>query len=108
MWAGNTRYANGYDNHNDNDNGQAGLTDNPPVYVLGGNIVPLSVNGTNTTAAARAGNLTLLAALPGAQLLGSFERCGQGCAASSQPGNLVTCGHMYLDGGETCPIRQRH
>ena len=35
--------------------GQAAPTDNPPVYVLGGNIVPIGVNGTNTTTGARTG-----------------------------------------------------
>jgi hypothetical protein len=34
---------------------QAGITDNTPVYVLGGNIIPIGVNGTNTTTGARAG-----------------------------------------------------
>ena len=77
---------------------QAQTTDNPPVYILGGNIIPIGANGTNNTAAAMAANLTLIAALPGPQQPG-FERCGQGCAAQSSPGNLVACGHMYLDQG---------
>ena len=34
---------------------QASTTDNPPVYLLGGNIVPIGVTGTNTTTAARTG-----------------------------------------------------
>ena len=37
-------------------------------------------------------------ALPGANSP-DFKRCGQGCASTSGPGNLVACGHMYLDGG---------
>ena len=104
---------------------QAGTTDNTPVYVLGGNIVPIGVNGTNTTSGAQSGpgstpwhgeallqgngspercmhawpgNLTLLIALPDGQSPG-FQRCGQLCAATSSEGNLVACGHMYLDGG---------
>ena len=77
---------------------QAAPTDNPPVYILGGNVVPVGANGTNTTAAARAANLTLVAALPGPHSP-SFSRCGQGCSAQSSSGNLVACGHMYLDQG---------
>ena len=77
---------------------QAQTTDDPPVYILGGNIVPIGVNGTNNTSAARAGNLTLVAALPGPQSP-YFYRCGQSCAAQSSPSNLVACGHMYLDQG---------
>ena len=77
---------------------QAAPTDNPPVYILGGNVVPIGANGTNTTAAARAANLTLVAALPGPHSP-LFSRCGQGCSAQSSPGNLVACGHMYLDQG---------
>ena len=38
---------------------QAGITDNTPVYVLGGSIVPIGVNGTNTTTFARAGSAPL-------------------------------------------------
>lgn len=78
---------------------QANLTDNTPVFILGGNIVPMGPNGTVTTTAARAGDLTLVAAMPAASST-HFDRCSQGCAGTSQPGNLVACGHMYLDQGE--------
>lgn len=61
-------------------------------------MVPIGPNGTNTTTAARSGNLTLIAALPGS-LSPAFYRCGQGCAAQSSSGSLVACGHMYLDQG---------
>ncbi len=77
---------------------QAGLEDNPPVYVLGGNIVPLGASGMMTTSYLRASNLTLLVAFSSAQAP-TFERCGQGCAAHSSSSLLVTCGHMYLDQG---------
>ena len=77
---------------------QAQTTDDPPVFILGGNIVPIGANGTNNTDAARAANLTLLAALPGLQSP-FFHRCGQGCAAQSSPSSLVACGHIYLDQG---------
>ncbi|CAL5222310.1 g4654 [Coccomyxa viridis] len=77
----------------------AGLEDNPPVYVRGGNIVPLGASGLMTTTALRASNLTLLAAFPSAESP-HFERCGQGCRAQSTAQRLVTCGHMYLDQGE--------
>ena len=60
--------------------------------------MPVGANGTNTTAAARAANLTLIAALPGPRSP-SFSRCSQGCSAQSSSGNLVACGHMYLDQG---------
>ncbi len=78
---------------------QAGLADNPPVFVLGGNIVPLGPPGTNTTTALRAGNLTLLVAFPSADSP-PFERCGGGCGSQNGVGNRVTCGHMYLDQGK--------
>ena len=78
---------------------QAGLEDNPPVYILGGNIIPLGSSGLMTTTALRASNLTLLTAFPSAHSP-PFERCGQGCAVPSTPSRLVTCGHMYLDQGQ--------
>ena len=77
---------------------QAALTDNPPVYILGGNIIPLGQPGMMTTSLLRASNLTLLAAFASPDAP-AFERCGQGCSAQSSPGRLVTCGHMYLDHG---------
>ena len=43
--------------------------------------------------------MTLLIALPGASSP-DIKRCGQGCASTNVPNNLVACGHMYLDGGE--------
>ena len=77
---------------------QAALEDNPPVYILGGNIVPLGSPGLMTTNYLRASNLTLIAAFP-SEHSPSFERCGQGCAEHSSSSRLVTCGHMYLDHG---------
>lgn len=78
---------------------QAGLEDNPPVYILGGNIIPLGSSGLMTTTALRASNLTLLTAFPSAHSP-PFERCGQSCDVPSTPSRLVTCGHMYLDQGQ--------
>ena len=77
---------------------QAGMEDNPPVYVLGGNIVPLGASGLMTTTALRASNLTLLAAFP-APGSPPFERCGKRCTVQSTAKHLVTCGHMYMDQG---------
>ncbi|CAL8465182.1 g4717 [Coccomyxa elongata] len=85
------------------DHTAANLTDNTPVFILGGNIIPIGPNGTNTTTAARAGNLTLTAAMPTTSSTW-FDRCGKGCAAASQPGELVACGHMYLDQGEELTV----
>ncbi|CAL8465181.1 g4716 [Coccomyxa elongata] len=82
---------------------QASLADNPPVFVLGGNIVPLGPQGTNTTTALRAGNLTLLVAFPSASSP-KFERCGQRCGSQNGYGNRVACGHMYLDQGDEMDV----
>jgi hypothetical protein len=75
------------------------VTDDIPVHVLGGNIVPLATpaagSAFNTTAAARAAPLTLLAALPGPPGGPAPLRCGPACAAGA-----AACGRMYLDGGE--------
>lgn len=77
---------------------QAGLADNPPVFILGGNILPMGPPGPNTTTALRGANLTLLVAFPSADSP-PFERCGSGCSSQNGIGNRVTCGHMYLDQG---------
>jgi len=78
---------------------QAGVTDDIPVHVLGGNIVPLATpaagSAFNTTTAARTAPLTLLAALPGPPGGPAPLRCGPACAAGA-----AACGRMYLDGGE--------
>ena len=62
---------------------QVGLTDNVPVHVLGGSIVPIGAAGSSSTAAALRAPLTLLVALPrrgaGATPL---QRCMPACAAS--------------------------
>lgn len=90
---------------------QAGLEDNPPVYVLGGNMIPLGASSLMTTTALRASNLTLLAAFP-APGSPPFERCGQACTVQSTAKLLVTCGHMYLDHGTyqalTSPARVKN
>ena len=85
---------------------QAGLQDNPPVYILGGNIIPLGASGLMTTTALRASNLSLLAAFPSAHSA-HFERCGQGCTAQSTANRSVTCGHMYLDHGASGRVLHR-
>lgn len=87
---------------------QAALEDNPPVYILGGNIVPLGSSGMMTTSHLRASNLTLIAAFPSTKSP-PFERCGEGCAEQSSASRLVTCGHMYLDQGRPlAPVLAQH
>lgn len=81
---------------------QAELTDNPPVFILGGTIIPLGQSGMMTTSFLRASNLTLLAAFPSPNSP-AFERCGQGCSARNSPSRLVACSHMYLDHGGSAP-----
>ena len=62
---------------------QVGLTDNVPVHVLGGSIVPIGAAGSSSTAAALRVPLTLLIALPrdGAGATPP-QRCAPACAAS--------------------------
>lgn len=57
------------------------MTDNTPVHVLGGNILPVGGEGSMTSGAARAAPLTLLVALTplGAQPVA--ERCSGPCTA---------------------------
>ncbi|KAK9831002.1 hypothetical protein WJX81_007621 [Elliptochloris bilobata] len=77
----------------------AGVTDDIPVHVLGGNIVPLATPPAsfpfNTTSDAKSAPLTLLVALPGPPGAPPQQRCGGACASGS-----AACGSMYLDGGE--------
>ncbi|KAK9804677.1 hypothetical protein WJX73_009282 [Symbiochloris irregularis] len=77
---------------------QVGLTDDVPLYVLGGTILTLGEGGLNTDAA-RNSSLTILVALPGGGNAPAPALCGLGCPTSSN-GSLLACGHMYLDGGE--------
>lgn len=82
---------------------QAGVTDDIPVHVLGGNIVPLATPPAgapfNTTAEARGAPLTLLVALPGPPGPPAQQRCGDACAAGA-----AACGSMYLDAGEELEV----
>lgn len=62
---------------------QVGLTDNVPVHVLGGSIVPIGVAGSSSTATALRVPLTLFVALPrGGAGATPPERCMPACAAS--------------------------
>lgn len=78
---------------------QVGITDDIPVYVLGGTVVPLGEGGL-TTDVARNSSLTLLVAMPGSAGNDSAPSlCGLGC-----PDGAAACGHMYLDGGEELEV----
>ncbi len=59
---------------------QAGVTDNTPVHVLGGSVVPIGQPGSMTTATARASPLTLLVALAPANASRGAQRCAGPCA----------------------------
>ena len=58
---------------------QAGVTDNTPVHVLGGSVLPVGQPGSMTTAAARASPLTLLVALAPVNA-SRAQRCTGPCA----------------------------
>ena len=79
------------------------MTDDIPVHVLGGNIVPLATppagSPFNTTSDARGAPLTLLVALPGHPGPPAQQRCGDACAAGA-----AACGAMYLDAGEELEV----
>ena len=76
-----------------------GLTDDVPLFVMGGTIMPLGGGGM-TTGAARNSSLTLLVALPGGAGNASKPSfCGSGC-----PQGAAACGHMYLDDGEELEV----
>ncbi len=58
---------------------QAGLTDNTPIYILGGNILPFGQGGM-TTSQAKASPLTLVAALANATSVNTTDRCSGKCS----------------------------
>ena len=60
---------------------QADVTDNTPVHVLGGNILPIGGEGSMTTTAARASPLTLLVALTTLGAQPPADRCSGPCTA---------------------------
>ena len=62
---------------------QAGLTDDVPVSVLAGSIVPMGAVGSSSTAAALRAPLLLLVALPPASAApAAAQRCLPACAAA--------------------------
>ena len=58
---------------------QAGLTDNTPIYILGGNILPFGQGGM-TTSQAKASPLTLVVALANATSVNTTDRCSGKCS----------------------------
>ena len=81
---------------------QVGITDDVPLYLLGGTIFTLGEGGM-TTDAARNSSLTFLVALPSSSPGPAASLCGPGCP-KSQNGSLSACGHMYLDVGEELEV----
>ena len=81
---------------------QVGLTDETPIYLLGGTITTLGGGGM-TTDAARNSSLTFVAALPSSATTPAPLLSGVGCPAASN-GSIAACGHMYLDTGEELDI----
>lgn len=80
---------------------QVALTDDVPLYVLGGTIMTLGGGGM-TTDAAKNSSLTFIVAMP-SKTSPTPSLCGKGCPSSSN-GSMVACGHMYLDGGEELDV----
>ena len=61
---------------------QVGLTDDVPVFVLGGSVVPIGAAGSASTSAALAAPLTLLVALSrNDNASAAAQRCVNDCAA---------------------------
>ena len=81
---------------------QVGITDDVPLFVLGGTIVTLGGGGM-TTDAARNSTLTFVVALPSSADVPAPALCGNGCPPASN-GSLTACGHVYLDGGEELEV----
>ncbi|KAK9808029.1 hypothetical protein WJX73_006288 [Symbiochloris irregularis] len=77
---------------------RANVTDNTPVYIMGGSILPFGQGGMTTTAAEKS-NLTLIVALADAASTAAVERCNGACPVH-EGAVLSACGHMYLDQGE--------
>lgn len=57
---------------------QANVTDNTPVFILGGNILPVAAGGMTTTEA-KSSNLTLIVAFAGAASTEAMQRCNTYC-----------------------------
>ena len=67
---------------------QAGVTDNTPIYMLGGNILPFS-HGGMTTSAAKTSNLTLVVAFASVWAVGAIERCSSKCSVPQVWSSLI-------------------
>lgn len=84
----------------------AGLTDDVPLHIAGGVIIPLGPGGL-TTKAAREGDLTLVVALP-REAKPAWQRCGvvkPSPAAAATPEARTASGSMYFDGdGESIEV----
>eukprot|EP00884_Botryococcus_braunii_P022777 jgi/Botrbrau1/9183/Bobra.0236s0014.1 len=84
----------------------AGVTDDVPLHVAGGFILPLGQGGMTTTEA-RTSPLTLLVAFPKNSSAAGLPSCGGLCASpasSTDSSELTACGGMYLDGGEDLEV----
>lgn len=77
---------------------EVGITDDVPLFLLGGTIMTLSAGGM-TTDAARNGSLTIVVALPSNANASGASLCGKTCPTGAN-GSITACGHMYLDEGE--------
>eukprot|EP00884_Botryococcus_braunii_P003098 jgi/Botrbrau1/1278/Bobra.0163s0061.1 len=85
---------------------QAGLTDDVPLHIAGGFIVPLGQGGMTTTEA-RTSPLSLLVAFPKDPSSPGLPSCGGLCGPAPKaksPSELSSCGAMFLDGGEDLEI----
>ena len=84
----------------------AGMTDDVPLHIAGGLILPLGPGGL-TTKAAREGDLTLVVAMP-REARPSWHRCGvvkPSPAAAATPEARTAAGSMFYDGdGESVEV----
>ena len=72
---------------------QALITDNTPVYIAGGTVVPISAGGV-TTEQAKNAPVTLIAALAKASAISTPDRCSGPCDA--QPVRAFPCNATIL------------
>ncbi|KAK9822226.1 hypothetical protein WJX81_001471 [Elliptochloris bilobata] len=82
----------------------AGVTDDVPLHVLAGNVVPLAKGHHMTTVDVRNSSLVLVVAVPKDNVVAPAARCSGACGAAPQSGVLNACGGMYWDGGEELNI----